>query len=426
LSGLPLALVVTALIAAGSLVAWRAGGPADAPLDPTTPVRVLVLGYLVLYGIGSIALAANGEASGGPLLVGGAMVAIGLGAWLVRRVQGPPVAMAPPVAIGPLRTWVVVALAGAGLVAFAALAIEHGVPLLSGDAQASRAGFAGLRLDLFRWLVPPAALVALGIALVTRRREAMVVAAAALGAVAGLEVLAASRALPLELGVAAVLLAWWAGRRFRLRTWLLIGGAAMVLVLGVLFARIAPQGGFAGPIDMLEFAVNRTVGRIVLIQPRTIDVVVETFPDEQPYLLGSSYVRWLGRFSGEGPQQSLGSWLFEQLFPDEPPGGFAAPGVLAEGYANFGPLFALALMVALGAATVWLGGALARAPAEVAIRVLGALLVVVVLRTYAASLNGTLLTAAAAVAWWVAASLTLERARGLWRGRRAGWRGGAG
>jgi hypothetical protein len=50
--------------------------------------------------------------------------------------------------------------------------------------------------------------------------------------------------------------------------------------------------------------------------------------------------------------------------------------------------------------------------------VLLALLTVVALRTYAASLNGSLLTAAVAVAWWAAASLTLERLRGLRRGGR--------
>jgi hypothetical protein len=191
----------------------------------------------------------------------------------------------------------------------------------------------------------------------------------------------------------------------------------MILFLGVLFARVDPGGSFSGPLDLLEFAINRTVGRVVLIQPRTIELVVATFPEDEPYLLGASYARWLDRVSGQDPRQSLGSWLFERLFPDEPPGGFAAPGVLAEGYANFGPVFALGLMVVLGAGAAWLGGALARAPAEVGVRVLAALLVVVLLRTYAASLNGTLLTAAAAVGWWALAAAPLDR---LWRGRRSG------
>jgi hypothetical protein len=60
-------------------------------------------------------------------------------------------------------------------------------------------------------------------------------------------------------------------------------------------------------------------------------------------------------------------------------------------------------MVALGAATGALGTALGRASPGSALRVLFALLTVVALRTYAASLNGTVLTAAAAVAWYVAA-----------------------
>jgi hypothetical protein len=400
---LALAAAVTGLLALGTAVAWRAGGPAERPLDPLTPVRVLVLGYLVLYGTGSVVLAATDEGTGGPLLVGAAMVAIGAGTWIARRLLGTPAVPVTPPVVGPVRGWAVVALAATGLLMYLALAVEHGVPLLSGDAQAARAGFAGIRWDLFRWLVPPAALLALAVALTTRRREARAVAAVAVGAVLGLEVLAASRALPFELGLAAILLAAWAGHRFRWRAWLLIGAVAAVVFLGVLFARVAPEGSFSGPLDALTFAWNRTVGRVVMIQARTIDLIVEAFPGQEPYLLGSSYLRWLDRVQGEDPEPALGSWLFEQLFPDEPPGGFAAPGILGEGYANFGPVWALALMVALGAATGALGTALGRASPGSALRVLFALLTVVALRTYAASLNGTVLTAAAAVAWYVAA-----------------------
>jgi hypothetical protein len=400
---LALAAVVTGLLAVGAGVAWRAGGPPERPFDPLTPVRVLVLGFLVLYGIGSVVLAATGEGAGGPLLVGAAMVAIGAGTWIARRLLGAAATPVTPPVVGPVRAWAVVALASAGLLMYLALAAEHGVPLLSGDAQAARAGFAGIRWDLFRWLVPPAALLALAVALATRRREAWAVAAVAVGAVLGLEVLAASRALPFELGLGAILLAAWAGHRLRWRAWLLIGAVAAVVFLGVLFARVAPEGSFSGPLDALAFAWNRTVGRVVMIQARTIDLIVEAFPDEEPYRMGSSYLRWLDRAQGEDPEPALGSWLFQQLFPDEPPGGFAAPGLLGEGYANFGPAWALALMVALGAATAALGTALGRASPGAALRVLFALLTVVALRTYAASLNGTLLTAAAAIAWYVAA-----------------------
>ena len=168
----------------------------------------------------------------------------------------------------------------------------------------------------------------------------------------------------------------------------------------MLFARVAPENAFSGPLDAIAFAVERTVGRVILIGPRTIDAVVTAFPDERPFLGGSSYVRWLGRVTGAEPEPSLGSYLFERLFPDEPPGGFAAPGVLGEAYANFGLVGALGMMVVLGAAAVGVGAILGRAPPEIALRVALALIVVALLRTYAASLLGTLLTVGAAVGWW--------------------------
>ena len=409
------------LLAVGAALAWAAGG--DRRTDWATPTRLLTIGFVVLDGIGAVALAATGESTGGAWLIGAAMVAIGVGAWAARRLIGLAQPFPSRAAVGAFRPLVVIGLAALGLAAYASLAAANGIPLLSGDAQATRVGFSGIRLDAFRWLVPPAALVALGVALATRRRDAWLVAWVAIGLTAGLEILAASRTLPFELGVAAILLAWWAGCRFRLGTWLVLGAVAAVIFLGVLFARVVPEGGFTGPLDALAFAFNRTVGRIVLIQPRTVEVVVASFPEEEAYLLGSTYVRWLAPLRGEEPSPSLGTWLFEQLFPDEPPGGFAAPGILAEGYANFGPIFALALMAALGAGSVWLGSLIARAPPDAATRTAGALLSVAVLRTYATSLDGFVLTAGAAVAWWL---LVEGGALAVLRELAPRWRRGAG
>jgi hypothetical protein len=269
--------------------------------------------------------------------------------------------------------------------------------------------------DLFRWLVPPATLVAAGIAVTLGSRRSALVGAGAIAAVIALEVLAASRALPFELGVAAVLLVVWAGGRVRLGMWVLVVTAAAVIFLGVLFARVAPEGSFSGPLDAVAFALNRTIGRVVLIQPRTVDAAVEVFPDELPYLAGSSYLRWTSRVAGDEPPAALGTILFAHLFPDEPPGGFAAPGVMAEGYANFGPIFALGLMVVIGAAAAGLGRWLGHAPADVATRVLAALLAVAIIRTYATSLNGFLITCAAALGWWILVAGPWPRP---WRGLR--------
>jgi hypothetical protein len=391
------------LLAAGAVVAWRAGGRRDGLADWATPVRLLALGYLVLDGVGAVALAAIGESTGGALLIGAGLLAVGLGAAVSRRALGPTAAIEPVQLVGPIRPVVVVALAVVGLAAYASLVAANGLPLLSANAQLARVGFAGIRLDVFRWLVPAAALVALAVALATRTPRAWLIAAGALGATAALEILSASRALPFELGLAAILVAWWAGRRFRLGTWVLLVAAAAAIFLGVLFARVAPEGGFSGPLDAAAFAANRTVGRIALIQPRTVDLVVESFPGDEPYLLGTTYVRWTAALRGQQTPPSLGAWLFGRLFPGEPPGGFAAPGLLAEGYANFGPVFALLLMAALGVGAELLGRIVAAAPPDAVTRAAAALLAVALLRTYATSLNGFLLTVAVTTLWWLAA-----------------------
>jgi hypothetical protein len=394
-------LGVAILVSVGAILTWWAGGRPGTLREWSTPARVVVGGYLILYGLGAVGLAASGEAARGPLLVGGAFVAMGIGVWLVRALAGPAAPMVAGTTVGPIRIGIVLALVAIGLAMYAWLAVDYGIPLLSGDAQHVRLGWGGIRLDLFRWLVPPAALLLVGVAIASRDRNLSIAAGAALAGVVVLEVAAASRALPLELGLAAVLVAVWAGRHVSRRGWFLVVAAAALVFFGVLFARVAPEGGFTGPLDTAAFAVNRTVGRVALIHPRTIEVVVDVFPTEEPYLAGGSYVRWLAYVRGTEPPPPLGSELFERLFPTEPPGGFAAPGLLAEAYANFGPVWALLLMVAVGAFAAWIGRWLSRASPSAATRAFAALIVVATLRTYATSLNGFVLTAGAALGWWI-------------------------
>ncbi len=410
-----IAVAVAVLVVGGSAIAWWAGGPPGRPTYWATPVRLLVLGALILDGLGAVALAASGESTGGALLIGASFVAIGLGASAVRLVTGGATLPMTEMTVGPVRAVVVAGLAGVGLAMYGLLASRHGIPLLTGDAQSARAGFVGPPWDLFRWLVPPAALVAAGIALTLGSRRWAIAGLGAIGGVIALEVLAASRALPFELGVTALLLVVWAGRRLRLGVWALVVTAAAVIFLGVLFARVAPEGSFSGPLDAVAFALNRTVGRVILIQPRTVDAAVDVFPDQLPHLGGSSYLRWTSRLTGEEPPAALGTILFAHLFPGEPPGGFAAPGLLAEGYANFGPIFALGLMVVVGGAAAGLGRWLGHAPADVATRVLAALLAVAIMRTYATSLNGFLITCGAALGWWILVAGPWPRP---WRGLR--------
>src|SRR4029079_17698007 len=92
-----------------------------------------------------------------------------VGAAVTRWRRGPARPMAPGVAggVGRARVVVVGVLAAVGLVAVGVLVAQHGLPLLAKDPQLSRSGFSGPLFDLFRWLVPPAAIFALGVAIAT-------------------------------------------------------------------------------------------------------------------------------------------------------------------------------------------------------------------------------------------------------------------
>ena len=398
---------VAALAALGAALAWWSSGDEHGPrhlLDPSTPARAAVVAYLGLYVAGSLILLAAGESDGaGPLLAAGGLASFGVGAAAVRRFAGHEPPMRPP-APGGLSPPGLAVLAAVGLVAVAWLVLRFGVPLLATDPQGSREGFAGPVFDLFRWLVPPGAIALFAASLARRdtpggRR----VAIAVLVAVAGLEILLASRALPFELVIGALLVAHWAGLHPSPRTSIALGVAALVMFVGVQFVRVGPEGGFSGAADAAGFAVRRTFDRVVLIHPRTLEIVATEIPAREPFFAGSTYVRRLAPLLGQEERPTLGYWLYERLFPGQP-GGFAAPGVAGEAWANGGPLLVAIVMAALGAAAAWLGRVLARLPGGAADRAYAALIVVAVARTYATSLNGFLLTVAVATVWWLVAS----------------------
>ena len=404
-------VAVLALTALGVAAAWWAGGSlatrAEA-VDPTSPVRAATLAYLVFYITGSFVLLLSGESEGaGPLLAAGSLAAFGMGAAIGRRVLGPPGPMPPPLSSGVSWPWVV-GMAVVGLVFVGGLIAQHGLPLIASDPLASRAGFAGLAFDAFRWLVPPAAVLAVALAVARGDPRDRTVALVALLAVGGLEVLLASRALPAELAIEALLVAYWAGRRLPARAWVALGGVGLVLFVGIQLIRAADDG--PGDVaDAPAFAVRRTIDRVLLIHPRTLEVVATRIPGEEPYFGGSTYVRRLAVLLGQEDRPSLGFWLYEQLFPGQR-GGFAAPGVAGEAWANGGPLLVVGIMAALGLLAAWLGRSTARLPGGPADRAFAALVVVAVARTYATSLNGFLLTLLAAAVWWFLASGRLARA----------------
>jgi len=399
-------LAVIALSAAGAALAWRASGPwspGPASLDPTTPSRAMALTYLLLYTVGSIVLLIDGESGGaGPLLAGEAVALFGAGAIVGRRVLGATPHLPASNADG-VRVMPMLVLGAIGLVALATLIVQYGIPLIARDPLASRAGFSGLVFDAFRWLAPPAALVALGLALTRRRPRDLWIAAIALVGVGGIEVLLASRALPFELAAEAILVAWWAEHRPSRRGWLGLAAAGLVAFVGIQLVRGSPAGGFGGIADGAAFATRRTVDRVLLIHPRTLEVIATTIPGEEPYFLGSTYIRRISEVLGQPPRPPLGAWLFERLFPGEPV-AFAAPGVAGEAWANGGPALVALVMAALGAAAVWLARLLGRLPGGPADRAFAAVLVVALARTYATSLNGFLLTVVVTTLWWLVVS----------------------
>ncbi len=394
-----------ALLCLGGWLAWRSSGPSHHLVDASSPGRLFVVFYLLLYGVGSVGLVLGGESEGaGPGLAAYGLVAFGIGAAVAARLSGVPHGPAHGISIGPVQPLAVLALAAVGILALASIAFQAGLPFLTGDAVASRSSFAGLTFDVFRWLVPGAALLALGVALARDSRRDWVLAGIAVAAVLLLELLLASRALPFELAISALLLLWWAGRRLRRRAWVSLGAAALLLFMGVQLARVSGQVSFEREYSVTDFVVERTVNRVLLIGPRTLEVLVNTIPAEEPYFAGSTYARRIGPLLGQPPRQTLGYWIYERLFPTQP-GGFAAPGVLGELWANAGPLLALAGMFGFGALAVALGHLLSSFGTGVADRVFAALLVVAFARTYATSLNGFIATVVAILLWRIAITL---------------------
>jgi hypothetical protein len=398
------ALVLASIMVVAVVVAWRSFGTGESIFDATMPGHVFLVFFVASTAVGSIVLLVGEGSSGGAVLAAFGLAAFAVGASIAARVNGIPAPPGPPAEVGRLNRPAIVLLAGIGLAAYLAIAVRFGIPFLSSDAQGVREAYNGLIFDVFRWLVPPAALVTLAVALVRGGRRAWAVVIAANGGLLVLLFLTASRALPFELGAASIFLALWAGRRLARRTWLAIGAAALVFFVGVQLLRVSQEGGFRDLPDIAQFVVGRTVDRVALIQARSLDVVATRIPSEHPFYGGSTYLRWLATVRGEPPPTALGYWIYERLYPDQP-GGFATPGILGELWANGGiPLVAVG-MTLLGAIVQALGWLISRLDRGAADRVFAALLVVAVARMYATSLNGFLLTAVVLLAWRIAVTL---------------------
>jgi hypothetical protein len=402
------AVAVAVILAAGAAVAWLVGGRRDRLFDPSSPTRLFVLAYLGFYGVGSLVLLGTGESTGaGPLLVAGGLAAFAVGTWLADRRLGPIATPVDDATIGRVSPLILVGLAGLGLACLAFIAVQAGLPLLADDPQGSRTAYSGLVFDAFRWFVPPASLVLVGIALARDRaadRRVWWLAAGVLTATLLVLIELASRALVFELAIEALLVAWWAGHRLSRRVWAVLAIVGLVVFVGVQLFRSDPSRTFSGADDVAGFAVRRTVDRVLLIHPRTLEIVATTIPSQEPYFAGATYIHRLSILLGAPERPSLGYWLYARLFPSQP-GGFAAPGVLGEAWANGGPILAAVLLFLLGVGSRIAGGWLARLPSGAADRAFAAIVAVAIARSYATSLNGLLLTLAVTIAWWLVVRL---------------------
>ncbi len=218
-------------------------------------------------------------------------------------------------------------------------------------------------------------------------------------AIAAFALILASRYLAVEL--AAVLLIAWllAGRRVPARVALALVAAGIVAFGGLQVLRAYDRA--AG--NELGFAVGRTVNRIVLVQPRTVAALQRVVPAEEPYFLGLTWLRRLGPLLGRDDIPNLGYWIYPEVVtgPQET-AGYAAPGLIGEAWANFGPA-GLALFVALGALAERLGALVARRRDSAVDVVAGALAILFLARTHALGLGGLAILIGLVVAWRILA-----------------------
>jgi hypothetical protein len=361
----------------------------------------------VFFGVGSLALAIGEGRTGPAIFLGAAVLAAAIGTRLAGRYgpfrsgPRPPSAPAdrPLVELGR-RGAVPAVLALLSVAVLAPTLIASGLPLLSPDATSARAALVGLAIQGVRVAVPALASVLLLEWLAGRpvfgRSAATWLVIALL--VAGMVSLA-SRYLVAEL-VAGMVLAWLlTGRSVTARAAVvgLVVGLIGFVAVGVLRA----PNDFSG--DPGEIAAQRTISRLVLVQPRTLDALMTAIPADEPFFLGLTWLRRLGPAIGRDDIPNLGYWIYPEVV-DEPQDvpGYAAPGLIGEAWANFGPagivLFGL-FGVGLEALAAWVATHRARVVDLTA----GALAIVFAARTHALGLLGLAVLLGLLLGWWLLA-----------------------
>lgn len=385
--GAAVAVVVAFGLAAG--VAWRLAVATGLRL--AHPAVAWVALHATLFGVGAIALAVVDERPNAAAYTAGGAAAFAVGlvasaAVAARRARAAGVPANPSADLAPVRLPVAALLAGLAVALLVPTLVASGLPFLTPDITGSRTEIAGLAVQPLRVALP-----GLALALVLRarraageaRRSAILVAALAIGALAVFELLLASRYLLAELA-AVVVLGWLlAGTRVPWRVALTVGAAGIVLFGGIQLVRAWDQAS-GRP---LEFVVDRTVSRVVLVQPRTMDALMRVIPAEEPHFLGLTWLRRLGPVT-DREIPNLGYWIYpEAVGRPGATGGYAAPGLLGEAWANFG-WAGLVLPGLAGVAAERLGALAARRREGEADVVVVALASLFLARTHALGLLG--------------------------------------
>jgi hypothetical protein len=390
-------LVLAAVVAAAVLVLPAARRTGLGIWHPAVAWLVL---HAIFFGLGSAILALDGR-PGPALYVAGAAVALATAVALSNRLAASRPGLATAVDdSAPLRPLAVAALAIVGLALVLPTLLRVGLPFLVEDITGARIEVAGPLIQVMRVAVPA---FALALALGARARLVPWLVVAALLA---FDVALASRYLAAEL--LAVLLVGIGLAGWRLRPRLLLAGALVAILAFGTIQVLRAYDQAAG--RELAFAVERTVSRVVLVQPRTLEALQAVIPAEQPHFEGLTWLRRLGPLFGRPDIPNLGYWIYPRLFPGQEPPGYAAPGLIGEAWANFGAV-GLGLFVLLGIAIERLGAFIGRRRVAAGDLVAGALAVVFIARTHALGLNGVAFLLLLVAAWRIVAAGGLRETR---------------
>ncbi len=390
------AIVVLCSIGAAAVVCWPVVGRTG--LGPWHPAVAWLVLHATFFGLGSAALALGGR-PGPAFFVAGAAVVFASAVAMSDKVAGRRAAggsggvSRPTYVVGhedaaPVRPVVVAGLAGIGLILVLPTLVRVGVPFLVEDITGARSELAGPIVQVLRVTAPA---LALAVALQARGRllHWLIVAA-----MVSLEITLASRYLAAEMLAILVIGVGLAGWRFR-RMFVVAGALTAILAFGgIQVLRAYDQA--AG--RELSFAMERTINRVVLVQPRTLEAIQTIIPAERPYFDGLTWFRRLGPLVDQPDIPNLGYWIYPRLFPGQVLPGYAAPGLIGEAWANFGVL-GLGLFGLLGVAAERLGAFISLRRAATGDLIAGAMVVAFLARTHAVGLNGLLVLIALVIGW---------------------------